>query len=218
MEKKKIRILNLYAGIGGNRKLWDNDAIEVTAVEIEPSIAMAYQHFFPDDKVIVGDAHQFLLDHFTEYDFIWASPPCPSHSVMGKLKMLQSKKNWKYPDMSLYQEIIFLSEFAKGKWVVENTKSYYEPMIKPQISGNHFFWSNFHISDRNNGESRAVCVDRISEKEKKLGYDLSIFSFADMKSSHKKDKVLNNCVEPWLGLHIFKCAFNETQTRLSLNE
>ena len=78
-----MKILNLYAGIGGNRKLWTD--VEVTAVELNPEIASIYQDFFPKDKVIVADAHAYLLEHFEEYDFIWASPPCPSHSRMRML-------------------------------------------------------------------------------------------------------------------------------------
>ena len=73
-----IKVLNLYAGIGGNRKYWQD--VDVTAVEIEPNIAKIYQDFFPDDKVIITDAHQYLLEHYNEYDFIWSSPPCQSHS------------------------------------------------------------------------------------------------------------------------------------------
>ena len=72
------RILNLYAGIGGNRKLWTD--CDVTAVEINPEIANIYQDLFPNDKVIIGDAHEYLINHFKEFDFIWASPPCPTHS------------------------------------------------------------------------------------------------------------------------------------------
>ena len=67
-----MKILNLYAGIGGNRKLW-GDEHEITAVEIDPEIAAIYQDFFPNDEVIVGDAHQYLLEHFKEYDFIWSN-------------------------------------------------------------------------------------------------------------------------------------------------
>ncbi|MFA5299721.1 MAG: hypothetical protein WC389_16170 [Lutibacter sp.] len=67
-----MKILNLYAGIGGNRKLWGNN-LEITAVEWE------------------------------------------------------------------------LQNFFKGKYVVENVKSYYDPLIKPQESGRHYFWSNFRI-------------------------------------------------------------------------
>jgi DNA (cytosine-5)-methyltransferase 1 len=79
MEQETMKILNLYAGIGGNRKLWGNE-YEVTAVEFDPKIAAIYKDFFPSDNVVVADAHQYLLDHFREYDFIWSSPPCPSHS------------------------------------------------------------------------------------------------------------------------------------------
>ena len=80
---EKLKILNLYAGIGGNRKLWEGH--EVTAVEFNPEIAKIYQDLFPNDKVIVGDAHQYLLEHYKEFDFIWASPPCPTHSRMNFL-------------------------------------------------------------------------------------------------------------------------------------
>ena len=78
-----MKILNLYAGIGGNRKLWGG-AIEVIAVEINPDIAKIYQDNFPNDKVIVGDAHAYLEEHFEEFDFIWSSPPCPSHSKIRR--------------------------------------------------------------------------------------------------------------------------------------
>jgi len=74
-----MKILNLYAGIGGNRKLWGNKHL-ITAIEFDPKIAKIYQDNFPKDKVIVTDAHQYLLEHFSEFDFIWSSPPCQSHS------------------------------------------------------------------------------------------------------------------------------------------
>ena len=89
-----MKILNLYAGIGGNRKLWtpNGDEHEITAVEYKPEIAKIYQDFFPKDKVIVGDAHQYLLNHFQEFDFIFSSPPCPTHSVMMKINCLNHTK------------------------------------------------------------------------------------------------------------------------------
>jgi len=111
MEIQKLKVLNLYAGIGGNRKLWED--VDVTAVELDPQIAKIYQDYFPNDKVIVGDAHQYLLDHYKEFDFIWASPPCPSHS---KTRFANQKQNKPiYPDMKLYQEILFLFNYFKGQ-------------------------------------------------------------------------------------------------------
>ena len=139
----KTKVLNLYAGIGGNRKLWDN--VEVTAIELEPKIASAYRELHPYDEVIEADAHEFLLQNYDKFDFIWSSPPCPTHSKMMKATRHKLRK---YPDMSLYQEVIFLKHFCKNNWVVENVKPYYEPLIDPSKSlGRHLFWSNFHISD-----------------------------------------------------------------------
>jgi DNA (cytosine-5)-methyltransferase 1 len=211
--EKKIKVLNLYAGIGGNRRLWNDELVDVTAVEIEPEIAEAYKHFFPNDKVIIGDAHTYLLEHFKEFEFIWSSPPCPTHSVMGLWNMKKPIQNkpYTYPEMSLYQEIIFLKHFFKGKWVVENTRSYYEPLIKPYESGAHYFWSNFHITNQKANGIRPITTNIIKEKQKITGFNLDGFSFKNMESSHKKDKILNNCVDSKLGLHIFNCAFKTKQ-------
>ena len=139
-----MKILNLYAGIGGNRKLWGNEH-EITAVEINPEIAKIYQDFFPNDKVIVADAHQYLLEHYKEFDFIWSSPPCLTHSDIRRMGVVAGMYEAKYPDMKLYEEILFLMNFCGCKWVVENVIAYYEPLIRPNISGRHYFWSNFNI-------------------------------------------------------------------------
>ena len=197
-----MKVLNLYAGIGGNRKLWED--VEVTAVELEPQVASIYKELFPKDKVIVGDAHAYLLEHFEEFDFIWSSPPCPTHSQLGKLRVLSDSKitgaylaKAKYPDMKLYEEIILLKYFASCKWVVENVIAYYKPLIHPTEIQRHHFWSNFIIR---NIDLDADKIDngKIHEWEKKLGYDLSGYVGLD------KRKALRNCVRPELGLHILK--------------
>jgi DNA (cytosine-5)-methyltransferase 1 len=199
-----LKILNLYAGIGGNRKLWSGD-IEVTAVENVPEIAKIYQDFFPQDKVIIADAHQYLLEHFKEFDFIWSSPPCPTHS---RARFWGTKANTEksvYPDMDLYQEIIFLQNSCDCLWVVENTISYYSPLIQPLISGSHYFWSNFHIT---NLKKEPRVMDGLDNLQKAKGF------IVEGKDIDKR-KVLRNCVEPELGLHIFNCAFKTKQMQLS---
>ncbi|MDF1498839.1 MAG: DNA cytosine methyltransferase, partial [Patescibacteria group bacterium] len=127
-----MKILNLYSGIGGNRKLWTpkGDDHTITAVEYKPEIAKIYQDFFPNDKVIVADAHQYLLDHYNEFDFIWSSPPCPTHSDIRRCGVKAGQYKALYPAMELYQEIILLRHFSNGKWVVENVKPYYKPLIE----------------------------------------------------------------------------------------
>ena len=196
-----MKILNLYAGIGGNRKLWNGD-IEVTAIENNKEIAKIYQDFFPNDKVIIADAHQYLLEYFKEFDFIWSSPPCPSHSDWKRVWVDAGKQKAVYPEMDLYQEIIFLKHFFKGKWVVENVVSYYEPLIKPQIVGNHYFWANFIIT-KIKTEKRGSREDR-HYLAKRKGFKLS-------EETKNKRQLLRNCVEPELGLHIFEMAFKEPQ-------
>ncbi len=104
---KPMKILNLYACLGGNRYKWDEVTdVDVTAVEWDEELARLYQERFPNDKVIVADAHQYLLDHYKEFDFIWSSPPCPTHSRARYWDIDSNGKIPKYPDMKLYQKIL----------------------------------------------------------------------------------------------------------------
>ncbi len=206
-----MKILNLYAGIGGNRKLW-GDEHEVTAVENVPEIAKIYQDFFPKDKMVVGDAHQYLLDHYKEFDFIWSSPPCPSHSRINTLLINGKGIKPRFPDMKLYEEILFLKHFAKCKWVIENVKSYYKPLVEPQINGRHFYWANFQIPTF--GKSKKVRNDKgsvLNIKMKERGIVVTNFH------GYKGDKrtIINNIVEPEIGLAILKSAFKRTQEVLA---
>jgi DNA (cytosine-5)-methyltransferase 1 len=164
--QKKIKILNLYACLGGNRYKWDEVAdIEVTAVEYDPELAKLYQERFPNDMVIIADAHQYLLDHYQEFDFIWSSPPCPTHS-----RLVSSNKNkikMKYPEMSLYQEVIFLHNFFNGKYCVENVIPYYEPLIPAQKRGRHLYWTNFKLPNDIN-ERPAIGISTGKNEHKRL--------------------------------------------------
>lgn len=198
-----MKILNLYAGIGGNRKLW-GDEHEITTIENNPKIAKIYQDFFPKDKVIVCDAHEYLLEHYKEFDFIWSSPPCPTHSKF--MISFQTKKDWimPFPDMKLYEEIIFLRRWFKGNWVVENVISYYKPLIKPYEVQRHYFWSNFNIPKNRFIPQDHIRDTSIQKLEKHHGFDLGNYKI-------NKSKVLSNCVNPELALHIFKMAFKEKQ-------
>jgi DNA (cytosine-5)-methyltransferase 1 len=138
-----MRILNLYACLGGNRYKWDEiaDNLEITAVELDPEAARLYQERFPNDKVIVADAHQYLLDHYKEFDFIWSSPPCPSHSRARYWGCKNGEMTTKpiYPDLKLYEEILFLQNYFTGKYCVENVIPYYEPLIQAQKRGRHLY-------------------------------------------------------------------------------
>jgi DNA (cytosine-5)-methyltransferase 1 len=102
---------------------------------------------FLSDKVIVADAHQYLLENFRNFDFIWTSPPCPSHSraAFGSRKSIKASHKPIYPDMKLYQEIVFLKHYFDGKYVVENVIPYYDPLIPAIKRGRHLYWTNFNL-------------------------------------------------------------------------
>lgn len=202
-----LQVLNLYAGIGGNRRLWGRD-VEVTAVERDSEIADIYRDNFPTDVVVEADAHEYLLENFSDFDFIWSSPPCPTHSQMESVNHKQGGA--RYPDMSLYQEIIFLknnADYYDLHYCVENVVSYYDPLIEPQNVGRHYYWSNVEIQEvdtpllrKRGDESRSERNDvgagfNLERHEKVLGFDLSKYDIADSK----KEKTLKNCVQPKQG-------------------
>ncbi len=212
----KIKALNLYACLGGNRYKWDEVAkeggfeLEVTAVELDPELARMYQERFPNDIVIVADAHQYLLDHYKEFDFIWSSPPCPTHSRL-KLSQVKGNGNHKpeYPSMMLYEEVIFLKHYFNGLYVVENVIPYYKPLIEAKKRARHLYWTNFNLpndlGDREElngyiGGTKLGCEKNLSRLHE---IDLSSY-----KGEQRKDKIARNLVDFEAGRTIFQTAVN----------
>jgi DNA (cytosine-5)-methyltransferase 1 len=197
-----MKVLNLYACLGGNRYKWDEVAdIQVTAVEWDEELARLYQERFPNDKVIVADAHQYLLDHYKEFDFIWTSPPCPTHS-----RLVQSNKNkikMKYPDMRLYEEILFLQHLYNGKFVVENVIPYYEPLIPAQKRHRHLYWTNFNLP--NILTEREVRISTGTQEVKKL-CEFHDYDFYKYKGKQPTNKIARNLVDYEAGKTIFETA------------
>lgn len=208
-----MRILNLYAGIGGNRKLW-GDSHQITAVEYKPEIAAIYHDFFPNDKIVVADAHEYLQKNYENFDFIWSSPPCPTHSrinetwrptTIGEVNSRNNRRN--YPDMRLYQEIIFLKHFFLGKWCIENVIAYYEPLIRPMEFGGHWFWTNFALAPFNTEKNRGLGKksNRTSEVERR-SERMGIILPSGTKNARL---LIRNCTEPELGKHILDWSQKE---------
>ena len=199
-----MKILNLYACLGGNRYKWNevkND-IEVTAVELDEELAKLYQERFPGDKVIIADAHQYLLDHYKEYDFIWSSPPCPTHSRFNV--SMKNKRKMVYPDMALYQEIIFLKHYYKGKYCVENVIPFYETLIPAKKRNRHLYWTNFKLpnilSTRKNPD-----LSRTKNLITALS-DFHNYDFRKYKGSQRKNKIARNLVDYEAGKTILEAA------------
>ncbi len=181
----------------------------LTAVENNSKIAKIYQDFFPNDKVIITDAHQYLLEHFKEFDFIWSSPPCPSHSKIRRdTSVNRGQSKHIFPDIKLYEEILFLEGNFKGKWVVENVRPYYSPLGNPQECGRHLFWANFIINKKKfPHENHEGAIAWKIARSKGLEWDFEAKGL-------RKVQLLRNAVNPELGLHIFKMAFKDQQTKL----
>ena len=211
----QYNILNLYACLGGNRYKWDEVLIEagitnykITAVELDPELARLYQERFPNDIVIVADAHQYLLEHYKEFDFIWTSPPCPSHSRAR----YWSSSNYEtttepvYPDMDLYQEILFLQHYYRtGKYVVENVIPYYEPLIEPKKRGRHLYWANFILPTNLNDRRIKISSekDEVDILSKFHDYD-----FRKYNGEQRIDKIARNLVDYEAGKTILATALN----------
>ena len=203
-----MKILNLYACLGGNRYKWNEvkEDIEVTAVELDPEAARLYQERFPNDKVIVADAHQFLLDlknngELDSYSFVWSSPPCPTHSKARFAR--RNTTEAKYPDLKLYEEIIFLDKWFKGKYVVENVIPYYEPLIPAQKRNRHLYWTNFNLpnvlSERENNFMEGK--DEVTHWCKFHDYN-----FRKYKGEQRTDKIARNLVDYESGKTILETA------------
>ena len=204
-----MKVLNLYAGVGGNRHLWPVEWV-VTAVEHDRTIAAVYSRLHPRDTIVVGDAHGYLLAHWREFDMVWSSPPCPTHSVMMKATRHAVQT---YPDMRLYQEIIFLKHFFHGKWVVENVRPYYEPLLAPDLSiGRHRFWTNLspgpmeeipHFTNRGRG---IINMSSLANKDKIIEW-LGMPPIPErvyVGNNHCPCQFVRNCVHPRIGIHVVR--------------
>lgn len=198
-----MKVLNLYACLGGNRLLWDN--CEVTAVELDPELARLYQERFPNDTVIVADAHQYLLDHYKEFDFIWSSPPCPTHSRARFWNSCNEDNNTNpiYPDIKLYQEILFLKHYFNGKFCVENVVPYYEPLIPAKKRGRHLYWTNFNLPSIISNRSLKI-VEKGKEMERLIKFHE--YDFRKYKGEQFIYKIGRNLVDYEAGKTIFDTA------------
>lgn len=196
----KVKMLLLYAGVGGCRELWDG--CDVTAVEIDSDIASVYQTIYPQDQVVVDDAHRYLWKNYKNFDAVWSSPPCVTHGQYRHRIGVRAKGyDPVMPDMTLYSEIIFLKNYFNGAFVVENTAPYYEPLVAPDLKINrHLFWSNVNIPYREFQSKRIRDMNKISDFP-----DSEIVASSNIKN---KRQVLRNRVDPQIGLHIYEHMTN----------
>ncbi len=186
------KILNLYAGIGGNRALWDKlKNIHVTAVESNPKIAAIYSMLYPNYTVIIADAHDYLFKHFQDYDFIWSSPPNvrPAYTPY-------------FEDFTLFQHVFFMHRFCKAYciecpdvyWTQEETQ-----IGKPVNCYKSSYWSSFRFPRiAVNGIQRDFYMSKETAKRNRTGIDLSVVKYKN------KRKLFTDATMPQVGFEILE--------------
>lgn len=209
-----MRVLNLYAGVGGNRLHWTE--ADVTAVELDPAIAEIYSHHFPKDEMIVGDAHEYLRDYVDDgWDLIWSSPPCQTHSRF--ILSGTNRKRRRYPDMRLYEEILWLQRYHSnnllGSYVVENVIPYYGELIPAQRIGRHLFWTDLDLSGIEDVKrppgfwKELTSVDGSKKVQEWLGmsWDKNVY----YETNHDPSQIWRNAVHPEVGQSIYERMVSE---------
>ena len=122
---------------------------------------------------------------------------------MNTASFPSNTKKYCFPDLKLYEEIIFLKHWFKGKYIIENVIPYYNPLIIAQKIDRHLFWANFkiiglRITNKKESHEKAQVVFL----EKYLGFDLKNYT------GENKRQILRNCINPELGNHLLNCARN----------
>lgn len=113
---KRKRGLDLYCGQGGCSRGYTDSGFDMTGVDISPQPRYPY-------RFIQADALEYLAEHYQEYDFVHASPPCQGYSVTRNLKMARG-----YHPMMI--EAVREMLQATGKpYVIENVPG--APLINP---------------------------------------------------------------------------------------
>ncbi len=183
ISKTNRKVLNLYAGVGGNRELWEN--VEVDAVDNNLERISIYEDNFPKDGVFLKDVNDYLDDvDLNKYHFIWASPPCQTHSIMMRFQDYNHS-----PDLnSLYGLMIDLKQKYdyQGKWAIENVTPRYGLIYGtafpiPVKLGRHYIWANYPIESKD-------------------------FPSDDVKNM-QKGGIERIRMNPNIGLYVFKQAF-----------
>ncbi len=197
------KVLNLFAGkYGGNRALWSSTEYEITAIELNPENAQTYQSLYPNDKVIIGDATEFIRDKsidLNQFDFIWASPPCQRNSQMMKFYKNTEKRK---PLPNLDQTIglyFWLKTEYKGLFCIENVQPWFKWLLDPVKIDRHLFWVNFPLKS-------ISFIDNHSNKHGKIG--------GIMRDKTKKTPEQRDMVNPEIGLYIIESALKKRKNNL----
>lgn len=200
---KRLKLLNLYSGIGGNVYKLDRAQFEITSIENNPKVAAVYQELNPDDEIIITDALNYLKQHFKKFDIIWMSPPCQTHSKLQHSQRKRVNRSVNIIDPQLWQCILFGYQHLNDQsiiWIVENVEPWYNKYWNfPHVKlGRHYYYSNanFHnISTKNPGNFSKMNLAALI-KFHGLPIDDNIMELIRSIDRQHPRVVLRNCVHP----------------------
>ena len=110
-----------------------------------------------------------------------------------------------FPDMKLFEEILFLQYNFKGKYVVENVIPFYEPLIAAKKRGRHLYWTNFNLPG-NIGE-RKIFSNMIETGNIKQLSEFHDYDFTKYKGEQRLNKIARNLVDYEVGKTILETVF-----------
>jgi len=113
----------------------------------------------------------------------------------------------RYPDMKLYEEIIILKKWFKGKFVVENVIPYYEPLIPGIKRDRHIYWTNFSLPN-NLGDRKKTDLNKISCVDLQKFHKIDLSNY---KGKQNKLKIAKNLVDYEAGRTILETAVGITR-------
>jgi hypothetical protein len=145
-----LRVLDLFSGLGGASEAFVKAGDEVLRIENNPLLeATPHTHLMD-----VVDLHAFLAEYHvgrTDYDLVWASPPCHEFSnAYGAPKAIAYREGREHnPSMALIEAARDIIELLNPRWwVIENVRGAC-PWINPllgqprQVLGPIVLWGHF---------------------------------------------------------------------------
>ena len=146
--KKDIKILDLYCGLGGWPKGFLEKGYDVTGYDI-----VDFSEYYPG-RFIQGDL--LKINDFEHYDVIVASPPCTDFSKSSFPKTWKSVVKYP-PDIDLakklFNRVYEIVDIVKPEYfIIENVRGAVKYMGKEKMHiGSRYFWGDFpefEVSDK----------------------------------------------------------------------
>jgi DNA (cytosine-5)-methyltransferase 1 len=124
----KVKLLDLFCGVGGASAGYVTAGFEVTGIDLKHGKRYPY-------KYIRGNVSDYLNNDFLrQFDVIHASPPCQTHSITKHLRNAQGKSTSKIDMIPEVRQALVASGV---KYVIENVPG--SPLIDPvQVCGSSF--------------------------------------------------------------------------------